>query len=400
MRARTAACGTAVVLSLLAGGCAAPEPQSVPTARVEPGVFEIRIRGVGSLEAEQATPISAPPQLHSRQRIAWLIEDGSRVEGGEALARIDASELERQADRARDAIERLDLQLTARRRKLAKQRRQFEEKLELLEREKRDAERFAPRDDELFSRHDILDAQADLALLDKKIEHAESTLARYEERAEAEMEILRLQRQTEQVKLTQLENQLESLVVKAPHAGFFFRRSDWQGEKLQVGDVVWPGHPIGELPDVSQMKAKIHVLESEAAGLEQGLPVRIALEAYPSRTYGGEIVSVQPIANTLHRQSPVKYFTLEVALDRTETAVMKPAAEVRATIYVMKREGVVSVPNQAIFQDGERAVVYVFEEGAFVEKPVSLGQRSLSRTIVVDGLEQGERIALVEPEKG
>ncbi len=386
-----------ILLALSLAACSFQGGEPVPTCRVDAATFEARIPGFGELKAARTTKIEVPATLRSRQRLAWLVDEGMPVAENEVIARLDPDQLARKKRSTEDAVKRLDLQLKDRVRDLEKERRAVQSQIELLALEKADAERFAPQDTALFSRHEILDAQVDLELLETRIEHAEARLARYTQRAETEIEILRLERRTEEVKLSQVRQALGSLEIRAPHAGVFFPEKNWRGEKTGVGSTLWPGRTIGELPELSLMEARIQILESEAAGLEEGLEVSISLDAHPDRRFAGTVTAVQPVARTLTWRNPVKYFEIKVELAETDQDVMKQASQVQATIFVTKEEAVFSVPNQAIFNDSQGAWVYVLQGQDFVKRPVSLGQHNLARTVITDGLDQGEQVALVPP---
>ena len=58
----------------------------------------------------------------------------------------------------------------------------------------------------------------------------------------------------------------------------------------------------------------------------------------------------------------------------------------------------ITVPNQAIFVVEGTTWVYVADGGGFDRRSVELGLRSVSRTVITEGLEEGEAIALVNPE--
>lgn len=372
----------------------------VPTVAVEPAAFQIRIPAVGELQAAQATPVQVPPTLRGMQRIAWLAPEGSEVKAGEPVARLDAEQIDDRLERGRETLSTLDKELTAKRAELAAERQQLDSEMALLVEEKAKSEQFAPRDETLFSRHEILDAEMDLELIETKIEHCRTRVERLEKRSEAEMEILRLRRQTEETRIAQLEEARASLSIVAPHDGFFLYDTTWQGEKMRVGMSIWAGQQIGELPDASKMEAKLHVLESEAAGLAEKLEGSIEVDAYPGQTYPGRVKSVEPIANPIERESPVKYFEVVMELDETDTNTMKPGSRVRGSIYVARKDDVLSVPNQAIFHDGEETWVWIEGGAGFERRPVEVGERSVSRTVVVSGLDEGERIALADPERG
>jgi multidrug efflux pump subunit AcrA (membrane-fusion protein) len=60
-------------------------------------------------------------------------------------------------------------------------------------------------------------------------------------------------------------------------------------------------------------------------------------------------------------------------------------------------EDVLAIPRGALFEkDGER-VVYRREGGRYLPVPVTVGRQSISRVVIADGLEAGDRIALRDP---
>lgn len=387
----------ALLLVAAFGGCAGTDITQTPVYRVERGTFEVKLDGHGELQAEQATPIECPQNLDGVQRVSWLLEEGAPVEEGDVVARLDRERLAQRVRRARDAVRKLDLQIEAKKQALARERTSVVEQVRLLEQERDDAERYAPKDAALFSRLEIIDAQIDQDLLGAKIAYYGDKLGRYEERATAEIEILELQRRTEEVKLQQAETALDNLDVAAPHAGVFLHARNWRGEKVRVGSTVWRGQTIGELPDLDRMQARAWILESEAAGLAPGLEARVVLDAHLHREFRGEVEQVQPIANPLDRRSPVKYFEILVSLDETNTEIMHPGSRVGVTIFVERRADQLAIPNQAIFQEAGEVWAWVREGGRFVERPVSIGERSISRTIVLEGLDEGDVVALADP---
>jgi multidrug efflux pump subunit AcrA (membrane-fusion protein) len=392
------AASAAVLAAVACVGCAVGEAAvAVPTVEVEPAAFQIRIPATGELAAAQATPVAVPATLRGMQRISWLAPEGSEVRAGDPVARLDAKEIDDRLERSHESLDTLDKELAAKRATLDDERLQLDTEMALLVEERAKAERFAPRDAMLFSRHEILDAEMDLELIATKIEHTRTKLERLERRAAAEMEILRLRRQTEETRIAQLEEARSSLAIAAPHDGIFLYGRTWQGEKMRVGMSIWAGQPLGELPDTSKMQAKLWILEAEASGLAEGLPGAVEIDAYPGREWTGKITTVQPVANPIVPESPVKYFEVVMALDETDQATMKPGSRVRGSVWVAREDEVLSVPNQAIFHDGDETWVWIEAGARFERRPVAIGERSVSRTVVVSGVAQGERVALVDP---
>lgn len=387
-------------LALAIAACAREASRAVPTAEVTSATFEARVQAAGELKPAQATPVELPPTLRGLQRIVWLAPEGQEVRQGDPLARLDDEQILQDIAAAQGQLRTLEASLEAKRGELEQQKQALASELSILLREQSDAAIFAPADEELFSRAEIIDHQIDLELIGSKLANCRTRQERYTQRSEAEMEILRLKQRTEHVKLGQLEQTRNDLVIRAPHDGVFVPGRVRRDEKVRVGLQLWAGEALGELPDLTRMEAKVWVLESEAGGLAAGSAAEVTVDAHPSRLFVGRVKGVQPVANPIEEGSPVKYFEALLSLDETDPAIMAPGSRVRATISVAHDERVVAVPSQAIFHQGEETWCWVVGGARLEKRGVSVGRSSTSRTIVTDGLTAGERVALVDPKLG
>ena len=57
------------------------------------------------------------------------------------------------------------------------------------------------------------------------------------------------------------------------------------------------------------------------------------------------------------------------------------------------------VPTGAVFQRGPATVVYVARRGAFESRTVSILRRGRDQIAIASGVNEGERVALREPEQ-
>jgi HlyD family secretion protein len=107
---------------------------------------------------------------------------------------------------------------------------------------------------------------------------------------------------------------------------------------------------------------------------------------------------VAALAQRLNRRSPVQYFEVQLALERTEPERMKPGQRVSAALFMAALDDVIAVPRQAIVEqdDGDK-VVFRRGTGGFEPVEVKLGQAALGRVVIESGLEPGDVIALTDP---
>jgi multidrug efflux pump subunit AcrA (membrane-fusion protein) len=158
--------------------------------------------------------------------------------------------------------------------------------------------------------------------------------------------------------------------------------------------------PIAEIPQLAAMKAAVYILEADAGGVRPGIPAEVRLEAHPGESYPGSVRHVAAVAKRRSRYSPVQYFDVEVALEHTDPLKMKPGQRVRATLFLQNLEDVLTVPREAVFHgdDGTRRV-YRMSGGDFEPLVVELGAAAMGRVVVESGLEEGDVIALVHPDR-
>jgi hypothetical protein len=76
---------------------------------------------------------------------------------------------------------------------------------------------------------------------------------------------------------------------------------------------------------------------------------------------------------------------------------MKPGVQVKASIFVERLTGVIAVPNQALVFEQDKAFALVKKGSGIQKRPVKIGTRSLTLTVVTDGLKEGEEILLGTP---
>ncbi|HEX2252685.1 MAG TPA: efflux RND transporter periplasmic adaptor subunit [Thermoanaerobaculia bacterium] len=372
----------------------------VPTARVELQSFQRRVPAEGNLEAVESTPISVPAGVNKPMRIAWLATDGSRVAAGDPVVRFDPTEVEKELVDALDDLRTSDL-------KAEKEQASRNGDLANLDRDARmarmeveDSQRFQKKDELIFSRHEIVESEIDEELAEERLDHARKSRRTRESLSDAELELVDIERRKAAHTARQAEEVLAAAEITAPHDGLVVFRRDWRGEPLRVGETVWSGFTLAEIPDLGAMQAVVYVLEADAGGIAVGQSAEVVLEAHPGRTYAAEVKRVDNLAKPRLRGSPVQYFAVTLALDETVPELMKPGQRVRATIQVDDLAEALVVPRQAVFERDGANIVYRRSAGAgFEAVPVELGPAAMGRVVIASGLEAGDEVALTDPQR-
>ena len=401
MRASRLGLGAAALAILLALGAFLPLARSgqsdVPVVRVEPQDFLRRVPAPGNLEAVRATPIAVPPGVPGPFRIGWVAPDGSRIKQGDVVIRFDPSTAEKRLVDAEDDLKEARLRMEKERISGLAEVRKLERDAAMARVELENARQFQKKDAVIFSRHDIIESEIDQDLARERETHARSTRHTRERLSGTETALLAIKIRQADAKIQQARQALQALSVTAPHDGVLILKRNWRGEPIRVGDNVWNGQPLAEIPDLSAMQAEVYVLEADAGGLKPGRPATVAVESAPGVSYPARIARVDALAKPRIPGSPVQYFAVTLSLARTDRQVMKPGQRVMATLLLDERQDALLVPRQAVFDREGRSVVYRRGRRGFEPVEVKLGPSTMGRVVVESGISRGDEVALRDP---
>jgi RND family efflux transporter MFP subunit len=166
--------------------------------------------------------------------------------------------------------------------------------------------------------------------------------------------------------------------------------------KYQIGDQVWAGQPILELPDLDELKAEVLINEVDIAKITPGMKVEIRPDAFSDSTYMGEVIKVANLAVNKTRNSKIKVFPVEVRI-LSKTSKLMPGLSVSCRLLVKDYPNATFVPLQAVFNDEEGSYVYVRSGNHFKRQNIETGISNTDFIVVEKGLEAGETVALVDP---
>jgi multidrug efflux pump subunit AcrA (membrane-fusion protein) len=388
--------GSAAVPAWRALGVGGGAAADVPLFEVERGDFVRRIHAEGVLEAAEATVLGPPAVVTRPLTLAWLAPSGSEVKAGDVVIRFDPTDLERDLREGRFDRSTAESRIVQREARDEGSLSNLGRDAEIAALELEHSQRFESRDERIFSRQEIIESEIDHELAARRKDHAQSTGAIHGGLSGAELDLLAIERRKAELKIERAESGLARLEVKAPHDGIFVLTDMW-GRRPEVGQMVWGGHAVAELPRLDRMQAKVYVLEADAGGLAAGLSATVELDARPGVLHAAKVVQADALAQRRKGDVPVQYFGVTLELERTDPEAMKPGQRVRAVLTADEHPDVISVPRHAIFEQDDDKVVYVLRDGAFEPVVVTLGAQGLGRVVVEQGLAAGDRVALRDP---
>jgi len=360
--------------------------------------FVRRVTAEGNLRAVKATKISTPRSAGAfgPMKIAWLAPDGVFVKKGDVVAKFDPSEPEKQLRDGRSDLASADAKLASAQIKskatVASRDTDATTAADELEQQKR----FAQKDPEIFSRNQIIESEIDQNLAGAKQDHATEAKQIERQRSSSNAAVIGVERAKAKLAIDHANQELKSMEVTAPNDGVLVLQRNWSGALPKLGDQLFPGQSLAEIPVLDAMEAEVYVLEVDGSGLVEKQPANVTVEARPDQVWSGKIRVVDKLAQPRDQGSPVNYFGVTIALDKTDTKIMKPGQRVRATL-VLDQEDAIVVPRQAVFEKDGKPIVYKNGATGFAASPVELGVASAGRVVIKKGLAVGDEIALRDP---
>ncbi len=356
--------------------------------------FIIKIPATGELETSASTTIGLPSGVFEPQIIEWLVEENTLVKKGQVVVRFDSTKYVHQSSQEQFQIDQGLISFLSKELVLRNEKGEIISDKSLIYEELQMANDYNPGDLQVFSRNEIIDTMKNMKFLEAKRDYTDWRGESHENKSRSELDLLQLQQDQHTDKLSMYNSALNELEVKAPHDGLFVLSKNWRGDKTRIGDTTWPGRRIASLPDLSKLQAKIFVLESEAAGMKIGQPVEFTLDAYPQKIIKGKVEQVGSIATPREKDSPIKYFEVIVQINNSKYEHLRPGSQLQAIIFAAEIKQVISIPTQSMTLVNGKYFVQVKADGQWKKREVKLGMRNMAKTQILQGLEEGETIAL------
>ncbi|AGC45057.1 RND family efflux transporter MFP subunit [Myxococcus stipitatus DSM 14675] len=148
------------------------------------------------------------------------------------------------------------------------------------------------------------------------------------------------------------------VTIRAPSSGTLLERQIQPGQIIaSATSNVSGGSTLFKMADLSIMQVRAKVDETDVGQIRSGLKARVTMEAYPGRTFIGEVVKIEPQALV---EQNVTLFPVLVRLDNPD-GLLRPGMNAEVAIEISSRRDAITVPNSAVvgMRDARAAAVAV-----------------------------------------
>ena len=169
---------------------------------------------------------------------------------------------------------------------------------------------------------------------------------------------------------------------------------EWSGQKRKVGSSVSPWDlTVATLPDLTVMISKTYVNEIDVSKLNIGQYVRIGVDAFPEKTYTGEVSEVANIGEQLPN-TDAKVFEVTIRVNEYDP-ILRPSMTTSNQIVTKNFDDVIFVPLEAIHPDDSLSYVFTTRGRKQV---VITGDQNENFIIVEKGLTENDEVYLSVPD--
>ena len=308
------------------------EAKAVQIAEVRTMRLQETVAGIGTFEALERVELAA----EIPGRVTGIhFQEGDQVAKGQLLFTLDDTELQQALAARRAALDEARAQLTQARRELARRRELLPENL----------------------------------VSQENVDRAETTV----KTAAARIERLQAEIERQQAMLADTR-------IEAPLVGQAAARL------VDVGDFVAAGRTLTTLVNTDRLKLVFTVPERAGSRAAVGQTVEIHADAYPDRTFSGEVYFISPSVSAETRS-----LLIQAWVDN-DLSLLRPGNFAAVDLVTGVREEALVIPEESLVptRGGYRA--FRVEDGKARLRKVEIGLRKPGLVEITGGLQAGDRI--------
>jgi membrane fusion protein (multidrug efflux system) len=214
--------------------------------------------------------------------------------------------------------------------------------------------------------------------------------------AEGEATVAEMERELRRVRALADQKVASQNQLDQAETGLATARARWAAARAQLGvaarrhvhrgEYVAPGQKLFELVSLDPVEVEFDVPEADAGRIRKGLVARVEVAPYPGEAFEGVVTIVSPTIDPRTR-------TLRARAEiPNPDGRLRPGLFARVDLGVARREGVLTVPEEAVLQRAEGAVVFRVVGDRAERRVVALGAVRGGRAEVREGLAPGDRV--------
>ncbi|MCX6587302.1 MAG: efflux RND transporter periplasmic adaptor subunit [Acidobacteria bacterium] len=175
---------------------------------------------------------------------------------------------------------------------------------------------------------------------------------------------------------------LRDTTVKSPFRAIVKER------QVSLGQFVRTNTPLFVLVKIDPIRLRIEIPERMAPWIKINQLADVSLEAFEGRKFVGRIWRISPTVDQSKRT-----FVAEALIDN-KIGELKPGSYAKARLPTSKSERILVIPQRAVYYVLGSNKAFVVKDGVIDSRDVRLGDRIDQDVEILEGLADGDRIAI------
>lgn len=194
------------------------------------------------------------------------------------------------------------------------------------------------------------------------------------------------------------EYNIKEMVMRAPVDGMISLKTNNRNSgkvEYKVGDKIYPGVLVADIPDLRQFLVKATVPEVYRGMIKKGLKADLYSAVIPDLKISGKLNYIAAAVSHKRpwdKNSPKVY---ETKFATTTDPRLMPGTTINVEINVDHVKNKLFVPVEALYFKGKNICCKVSRGGKMVELTVKTARRSHSYVEIVEGLQEGDQVFLL-----
>lgn len=325
----------------------------------------------------------ASPSVYAQQQgvLTLEVEVGQDVVQGQVLGTIVHPFLSSQLQREKTQLVFMNAQLNRTTNSMKQRELSNKRNRELAEVEETAARREADRAQRSFDSGAISDleyrkAMDNLESAQLRLEHAKEFEVLDKESFGFEIEAARLARDQQELVLSEFQEHVNQLTIRAPLAGsignILVERQTW----------VAPGRELLTVVDLSQLELETSVPQTFADDVRPGIEAEIRIG---SAVYEG-------VASSISQEVVDNQVSVRVKFVDETPDGLRRNQRVSVRLLIATHESVNIVASGPFLQSGGYRTIYVVEDGLAKRRDIEVGAQSLNEVAIVSGVDVGDEV--------
>jgi HlyD family secretion protein len=362
---------------------------------VAPKTLKFGVDATGVLRATSVRDYGAPPSFGNywQFQIVNLAAEGKEVKAGDQLIGFDAQKIRDDLQRFQTELDQADKELEKTRVQIDLERQDLNTKLAAAENNYEKLKLKQVREPQFEVPNKVEEDRLAFEQARREVEALRERIEWHTRSSEAAYQVIVSKKTRAENKVNDIKRGMENFQARADRDGVVIYKSKWNGEKYRVGENTWSGQSILEIPDLNTILAEVQVPEVDLGKISIGQQAEVTIDAFPDKTYTGAVKSIGTLVRPKAWDIPNKIIEVQVALDRLDVSIMRPAMSIKTRIETSSIDDCLAIPLKAVRTTTEGAMVKLKTGEGWREQRVMLGESNGEEVVVAGGLKAGDRIA-------